>query len=51
MLPALYVALTEARESEIRAAHRRHTPSRQPRQPSKRFSIRVALRARRLARA
>jgi hypothetical protein len=51
MHPAIYVALTEARESEIRAARRRPTPSRQPRQPRKRFSIRVALGSRRVARA
>jgi hypothetical protein len=52
MHPAVYAALTEARETEIRTARRHHhTPARQPQQPRRRFSIRVALRTRRLARA
>jgi hypothetical protein len=52
MHPAVYAALTEARETEIRRAHRHHhTPAREPQQPRKRLSIRVALRTRRLARA
>jgi hypothetical protein len=51
MHPAIYAAMTEARESEIRAARRHETPARRARQPRQRFSIRVVLRARRLARA
>jgi hypothetical protein len=50
MHPALYAALTEARESEIRRAARRHeTPAARAHQTRRRFSIRVV--GRRLARA
>ena len=49
MHPALYAAVTAARESEIRSVRRHELPPRRARQPL--FSIRIALRTRRLARA
>jgi hypothetical protein len=51
MHPAVYAALTEARESELRAARRHDTPARPVREPRRRFSRRVVLHGRRLARA
>lgn len=51
MHPALYVAVVEARQADLRSAHRHASAVRLVREPRRRFSFRIALRARRLARA
>ena len=45
MHPAIYTALIDARENDLRAAKPRERPEHKPRV---RFSIRVAMRSRRL---
>lgn len=45
MHPAIYVALIEARETDLRANRRQEPPVRKPRV---RFPLRIAIRARRL---
>jgi hypothetical protein len=51
MHPALYVAVVEARQADLRRARRYDSAVRRTREPRRRFSFRIALRSRRLARA
>jgi hypothetical protein len=47
MHPALYAAVIEARQSDLRRARRHEVPA--ARKPRSRFSLRVAFRPRRVA--
>jgi hypothetical protein len=51
MHPALYAAVVEAREADLRSARRYDSAVRRAREPRPRLRFPIALRARRLARA
>jgi hypothetical protein len=51
MHPALYVAVIEAREADLRRGRRYDSAVRRTREPRPRLRFRIALRPRRLARA
>jgi hypothetical protein len=51
MHPAIYAAVIEAREADVRSARRYDSVVRRVREPRPRLRFRIALRTRRLARA